>query len=125
VPLGGPLAGLVAGLEAVGAEASVVLVAGGDMPTLEPAVLRLLVAAATAPGAAAAVLESAPPAPLPLAVRPGPALAAARALLAADRRSLAGLVEALGARGVEAERWRALDPAGATLADVDVPADLR
>ena len=125
VAFGGPLAGLAAGLAVLDEAVEVALVAGGDMPTLAPAVLRLMVdAVAAADGRAAAILDADPPSPLPLAIRPAPAFDAARALLAADRRSLMGLLDVLGATRIEAARWRALDPGGETLADVDTRADL-
>jgi len=129
---GGPLAGIEAGLGALAAESATgavrdepVLVVGGDMPRLVPAVLRLLLATLEAdPGCAAVSLEAEPRATLPMAVRPGPALAAATQLLAADRRSLIGLLERLEGVTIPEAAWRALDPDGGTLVDVDSPGDL-
>src|SRR5204862_5599893 len=54
---GGPLVGLIAGLDA--ARADTVIVVGGDMPSLVPAVLRALAARATADRAVALVDGSA------------------------------------------------------------------
>jgi molybdenum cofactor guanylyltransferase len=123
-PHGGPLAGLATGLEAIDGS-DVALVAGGDMPSLVPAVLRLLsVHLVTNPALAVVTLEADPISPLPIAVRPAVALPQARALLAADRRSLHGLLDRLRASIIPAATWRALDPEGRTLSDVDTPADL-
>jgi len=121
----GPLAGLLTGLEAA-PDSELAVVVGADMPSLDPAVLRLLLRAAEG-GPDAWTLEGPDPAivgPLPLAGRT-PALAeAARALLQRGERSLRGLVLATGAGRVQATEWRALDPAGATLRDIDRPEDL-
>ncbi len=120
----GPLAGLGTGLESV-TSADVVIVVGGDMPSLVPAVLQLMVdRLATEPALAVATLEDATPATLPLAVRPAAAVPVARTLLAADRRSLRSLIEHLPSTRIAARTWRSLDPHGATLADIDTPADL-
>jgi molybdopterin-guanine dinucleotide biosynthesis protein A len=124
LPGAGPLAGLVAGLEAAG-DADVALVVGGDMPTLEPGVLRLLARALVDdPGRAAISLEAQPPAPLPMALRPRPVAPVARRMLGDERRSLHRLLGELAAARLPAATWRVLDPAGRTLHDVDEPADL-
>ena len=95
------------------------------MPTLVPAVLALLAGAlARDPSLGVACLEAEPVSPLPAAVRPSVAGPAAEALLAADRRSLRGLLAAVPTVVVPAADWRALDPDGATLRDVDTPDDL-
>jgi len=122
----GPLAGLATGLEVVAdADVDIALVAGGDMPSLLPDVLRLLAGDLESnPALAAVALEVDPPSPLPMAVRPAAALPVARALLATDRRSLLGLFERLRSAVVPVDVWRALDPDGRTLADIDTPADL-
>jgi molybdenum cofactor guanylyltransferase len=123
-PRRGPLAGLATGLDAIGG-ADVALVVGGDMPTLIPDVLGLLAGhLASNPALAAVSLEADPRSPLPMAVRPALAMPVAQALLAADRRSLLGLLERLRSAVVPAATWRAVDPDGRTLADVDTPADL-
>ena len=115
---------LATGLAGLDANA-VAIVVGGDMPRLVPGVLRLLVErVARDGGTAAAVLESDPVPSLPVALRASPALDAARTLLAADRRSLRALLDELAAVTIPAGEWRPLDPAGATLADVDTPEDL-
>ena len=69
----GPLAGVAAGLRA--AHESIVLVVGGDMPTLVGAVIDSMLAALDAPGVEAVVLEHegrARPLPDRHASRPGP-----------------------------------------------------
>ena len=121
----GPLAGVAAGLAAItGLGPTVVLVAGGDMPTLHPGVLGLLATSlASDPAIVALTLEDTEGAPLPMAVRPA-VLPTARALLAGERRSLRALLEAVPHGTLPAAAWRALDPDGRTLRDVDTPADL-
>jgi molybdenum cofactor guanylyltransferase len=119
----GPLAGVLAGLRA--AETELVVVAGGDMPTLVPAVLRELVRTASERRADAVVLQDADrPRPLPIALRVTSATDAARALLHDGERRLRALPAALHAAVLDEPAWRALDPAGATLVDVDEPGDL-
>ena len=105
----------------------VALVVGGDMPSLVPAVLRLLARSLAAdPSLAAMTLAASGPAPLPMAVRPAAARAAIDAILAGGgRRSLLALLEAVPWGTVRRDDWLPLDPTGATLRDVDAPADLR
>ena len=92
----GPLAGVAAGLVATDAEIALVVVleVGEDRP------------------------------PIPMAVRRSAALAAAGALLASGERRLRALPEALHAAGVPECAWREDDPEGASLLDIDTPADL-
>jgi molybdopterin-guanine dinucleotide biosynthesis protein A len=95
------------------------------MPTLHPGVLGLLAAMlASDPGIVALTLEDPDGSPLPMAVRPA-VLPAARGLLARDRRSLRGLLDAVPRGNVPATAWRALDPQARTLRDVDTRPDLR
>jgi molybdopterin-guanine dinucleotide biosynthesis protein A len=122
---GGPLVGLLAGLEVV--DEPLALVAGGDMPRLRVDVLALMIRTlATADAAFGAVvlerrgrLE-----PLPAALRVGLATAVARGLVADGERSLRSLFERLPTRAIDEAAWRPLDPDGATLLDVDEAADL-
>jgi molybdopterin-guanine dinucleotide biosynthesis protein A len=121
-PDGGPLVGLVAGLEA--ASNPVVIITGGDMPALVPGVLELIIAEIAAGAPAAALEHGLRRQPLPCGLARDRALPVARALLAAGRSSLSGLLEALDAVALPTATWRARDPGGRTLIDVDRPADL-
>ena len=119
---GGPLVGVRTGLEVASTDAA--LVVGGDMPDLMPAVLDdLLERLSIGHGAAVALDDGAGIRPLPAAVRTAPALDAARELLARGEGSLRALLGALDVIAVDREIWAPLDPEGATLRDVDVPAD--
>jgi molybdopterin-guanine dinucleotide biosynthesis protein A len=120
----GPLAGLVTGLRAL-EDPGTVLVLAGDMPRVRPAVIGLLVDALAADESLGAVhLEADPVATLPLAVRARIVIPTAHRLLAADRRSLRALLDGVPSGEVPVAQWRAVDGAGDTLRDIDVPADL-
>ena len=129
---GGPLAGLAAGLGgldpdagASAAEPVIVLVVGGDMPWIVPAVLLLLVDALVADTTlGAATLEADPPTALPMAVRPWLAGPAAADLLGENRRALRGLLGRVPSIVMPSATWRPLDHDGRTLRDVDAPDDL-
>lgn len=119
----GPLAGLLSGLAA--AHEPIVLVVGGDMPTLVGAVLESMVSELEALGADAVVLEHAGRArPLPMVLRREPGLAAAGRLFDAGERRLGAATEALGAHVVPESTWRDLDPEARTIRDIDTEADL-
>ena len=127
-PFGGPLQALAGGLAAATADRA--LVVAGDMPTLVPDVLRLLVDELQREAEADAVVLADPrdPArrqPLPLAVRVAPARTAAAAALEAGDRSLVRLLGRLRVVEIPVERWLPLDPDARTLVDIDLPADLR
>lgn len=122
---GGPLVGLATGLE-VAAE-PIALAVGGDMPSLDPDVLGLMVRTlvAAGDGVAAVILEQrGRPVPLPAVVRTGTATDVAGRLVADGERSLRALFERLPTRVVAEGEWRPLDPAALTLRDVDLPSDL-
>jgi molybdopterin-guanine dinucleotide biosynthesis protein A len=122
---GGPLVGLLAGLEAV--EQPLVIVAGGDMPTLSPAVLGAMVRALDASGTGwdAVILASrGDRVPLPAVMRTGAATTIARQLVSDGERRLRSLFERLPTRALAESEWRPFDPDGATLLDVDRPDDL-
>ena len=122
---GGPLVGLLAGLEAV--EQPIVVLVGGDMPTLSGAVLGLMIRAliASEASADAVVLASrGERLPLPAVLRTGAATTVARRLVGDGERRLRSLFERLPTRALDEGEWRPLDPAGETLRDVDRPADL-
>jgi molybdopterin-guanine dinucleotide biosynthesis protein A len=124
-PFGGPLVGLRAGLEE--AREPIVVVVGGDMPSLRPSVLSALVRALLSVGdtVGAAVLRSRGSlVPLPAALRTGTASDRVGALVADGERRLRSLFERLPTRVLEEGEWRPLDPDGETLRDVDRPADL-
>ena len=121
----GPLAGLLAGLE-IAAE-PLAIVVGGDMPTLDPAVLAILARAIAADQAsvdAVALAQRGEPRPLPMAIRTGAATVAARRLLGDGERRLRALLAAVPSRLIEEADWRPLDPEARTLLDVDRPEDL-
>jgi molybdenum cofactor guanylyltransferase len=123
-PYEGPLAGVHTGLVALAPGADPVIVVGGDMPTLVPAVLELL-ATAVEDGASAAILEGDDrPRPLPMAVRRETAMTVAAGLLAGGERRLRALPRELAAVVIAAAAWRPLDPDGATLRDIDTPDDV-
>jgi molybdenum cofactor guanylyltransferase len=118
----GPLAGLSAGLAALPPAIDRALLVGGDMPSLVPEVLEVLLTALDAhPAFGAAALEADPPASLPIALRPTVLAPAATALLAEGRRALRGVFDRVPTVVVPAAAWRALDPDARTLRDVDTP----
>jgi molybdopterin-guanine dinucleotide biosynthesis protein A len=120
----GPLAGLHTGLlAAIRSEA--VLVAGGDMPELQPDVLRLLLASLDEASVdAAALADGDRSRPLPIALRTWPAADAAHSLLHAGRRRLRDVLDALRTAVIDEATWTSLDPDRRTLRDVDEPGDL-
>lgn len=121
---GGPLVGLLAGLEA--ASAPLVVVIGGDMPAVVPEVLRLLASRLSADSSHDAVVLQARGrvVPLPIALRTGAATDAARRLIGDGERRLRAIAERLPPAVLTETEWRPLDPAGDTLRDVDEPGDL-
>ena len=122
-PFEGPLAGCLTGLFA--AREPLVVVVGGDMPSLDPAVLALLIRALAASSADAVVLEHrGRRQQLPFATRTGAGTAAARRMLAQGERRLGALTDRLTVRVLAEDEWRPLDPDARTLRDVDEPGDL-
>ena len=115
---GGPLVGLRTGLAA--ARGKAVIVVGGDMPSMLPAVLEELL------GHVPAALEDQAGVlrPLPCALDRTVALATAEALLAGGERRLRALLAELGTRPLPWADWRADDPEGLTLVDIDERSDL-
>jgi molybdopterin-guanine dinucleotide biosynthesis protein A len=118
----GPLVGLAAALGIVGTPT--VLVAGGDMPRMVPGVLRHLASMAGPERAAVTLGVPGRMQPLPMALDCIAARAAAATVLERGGRSLRDLLRELDAASIPAPVWRALDPAGATIVDIDRPADL-
>jgi molybdenum cofactor guanylyltransferase len=119
----GPLRGLAAGLQV--ADATWAVVAGGDMPDIQPRVLREMLRAAQETAAVAVVLSDGGDArPLPIVVRTEPAADAAAVLLGGGRRRLRDLLSAVRTVVVDEPSWTALDPGRRTLVDIDEPADV-
>lgn len=123
----GPLAGLDAGLAA--ARGGLAILVGGDQPSLVPALLdELLLWLDSAAGSrrldAVVLAEDGRMRPLPAALRVSTVRPAVSAMLEGEVLSLMGLFERLRVGTLEPERWRLLDPHGASLRDVDTPEDL-
>jgi len=119
----GPLAGLLAGL--LEAREPLIVLVGGDMPSLDPVVLAALVRALDASSADLAVLEHrGRRQPLPMALRNGAATTHARRLIGDGERRLGAILDRLAVRVLAEGEWRPLDPDATTLRDVDVPDDL-
>jgi molybdopterin-guanine dinucleotide biosynthesis protein A len=123
----GPLAGLAAGLAA--ASHPLALLVGGDQPALRPVLLRDLVRRLDAgtDGVAFDVIglgEDGRLRPLPVALRVATVGAASEEALESGTRSLVGLFGRLRVLVLAPDEWRALDPAGDSLRDVDTRADL-
>lgn len=122
-PFEGPLAALAIGLAATDAE--LVIVVGGDMPSLVPAVLARLIATFDDPEVDAAVLDGGGHhRPLPMALRRATAEPVATGLIDRGERRLRSLRDVLGFAVIPDPVWRQDDPAGATLRDIDTPDDL-
>jgi len=126
LPDAGPLAGLVAGLEA--ASEGLVLAVAGDMPSLEADLLTGLLERAlsplAAPGRAVVLADGDGWRPLPCVLVRDAALPPARERLLSDEHSLRGLLRALEPDVVAQAVWRRWDRDGQWRRDVDVPADL-
>jgi molybdenum cofactor guanylyltransferase len=118
----GPAAGLEAALTSAGHDH--VLVVATDHPALSAEVLALLVARARASSARAVALEGARGGEPFLAVYRRDALGAVSGMLDAGTRRMQDVLAGLAPEIITAAEWRALDPAGATTADVDTPEDL-
>ncbi len=120
-PFGGPLVGLLAGLEVVTEET--VLVVAGDMPSLDPGVLRLVIECLDGVQASA-LLDGETIRPLPAAFLRSAARAAGLRLRDTGERSLRALFGEIVVRTIPDTAWRALDPTAVTLRDIDRPSDL-
>jgi molybdopterin-guanine dinucleotide biosynthesis protein A len=119
----GPLAGLATGLRALDPAIEQVIVVGGDMPTVVPAVLRRLLDALDA-HEAAVIADEEHARPLPLAVRRSVGGPAVDRLLDDGERRLRALLDTLDVDVIPPATWRVDDPTGETLRDVDTPEDL-
>jgi len=122
-PFEGPLVGVGVGLRAIDPGVERVIVVGGDMPTVVPAVLARLLGALDR-REAAVLADEARARPLPLALRREPGSAAVDDLLDAGERRLRALLERLDVEVIPYETWLEDDPAAESLRDVDVPDDL-
>jgi molybdopterin-guanine dinucleotide biosynthesis protein A len=123
----GPLAGLAAGLAT--ASRPLAVLAGGDQPALQPALLRELLRRLDAgtDGVAFDVVgleEDGQLRPLPAALRVATVGPAADVALASGTRSLMGLFDRLRVVTLTPGEWRALDPRGLSLRDVDTRDDV-
>jgi molybdopterin-guanine dinucleotide biosynthesis protein A len=102
-----------------------VLVVGGDMPSLQPLVLREMVRVLDdAEADAVALADGDRTRPLPCCLRTWPAADMAHTLLHAGRRRLRDVLAALRTAVIDEATWTALDPERRTLVDVDEPRDL-
>ncbi len=120
---GGPLAGLLTGLEIVSWET--VLVIGGDMPWVRPALLRHMAGVLATTGPEAVVLrEGDEPRALPLGVRRDRALHEALEVVLEDQRSLRALLSRLVVSELDESDWRRFDRNGHSVRDVDRREDL-
>jgi molybdopterin-guanine dinucleotide biosynthesis protein A len=123
----GPLAGLVAGLAVASAPAA--LLVAGDQPWLQPDVLRLLLEELDGPPGGSwfdvvALHDGDSLWPFPVALRVATVRPAAEAALAARDLRLFTLFRRLRVARVPEASWRALDPDGASLRDIDTHGDL-
>jgi molybdopterin-guanine dinucleotide biosynthesis protein A len=119
----GPLRGLAAGLDA--ADTPRTVVAGGDMPDLQPPVLDEMLRASRETGAVVVTLSDRGEArPLPCVLKTAPAREAVTTLLEGGRRSLRDLLGAVSTVVIDEPSWTALDPDRRTLLDIDEPGDV-
>jgi molybdopterin-guanine dinucleotide biosynthesis protein A len=119
----GPLRGLSAGLDVAKAEWAVL--AGGDMPDLQPEVLLEMLRAGRETWAVAVTLsDEGDGRPLPSVFRAAPAADAADRLLHRGRRSLRDLFSEVSTIVVDEPTWTALDRERRTFFDIDEPAEL-
>lgn len=122
-PYEGPLMGLAAGLDE--AREATVLVTAGDIPELVAGVAELLLHALDVPRVEIAVLaDGGRPRPFPMAMRRDVARATTARLVASGERRLFALIDALNSSVIDEVVWRAPDPEGRSMRDIDTPADL-
>ena len=119
----GPLRGLSAGLAVANADWTIL--AGGDMPYLQPAVLLEMLRAGLETGVVAVSLaDGGHERPLPCVLRTAPAAEAVHVLLRAGGRRLRDLLAAVPSVVIDEPTWTALDPERRTLLDIDEPNDI-
>ena len=118
---GGPLVGILAGLEAT--SAPVALVVACDLPFVRPELLRLLAARAEAGARFVVPVHEGQPQLLCSAWR-GDAAAALRARVEAGERAVHAMLDALDAELLPPDAWREADPDGRSFVNVNTPDDL-
>ncbi len=120
----GPLVAVAAGLHA--AQHERVLIVAADMPIVPIRVLGLLLSEWRHPGHMLVGLLAADElAALPVCVHRTAALEHATVIIAAGTRRLGALRDLPDVYGVPETQWRALDPHGDSLRDIDTEEDLR
>ncbi len=124
IAFGGPLVGLLAGLEASFGTRAVAL--GGDMPSIPPLLLdRLVDGLANREFDIVALVDGDLPRSLPIALRVSTAIPAARGLRDGGEASIRALFRVLRVLALGQDLWRDVDPDGGWRRDIDRPADLR
>lgn len=118
----GPLAGVLAGLAA--ATEPIIVVVGGDMPTVVAAVIERMVAGLDGAIDTVVLEHDGRARPLPIVLNRETALGRADQLLGAGERRLRALADGPAVLVIPETVWRALDPDGLTVRDIDTPADL-
>jgi molybdopterin-guanine dinucleotide biosynthesis protein A len=122
-PFGGPLIAVAEALQATSADRC--LLVGGDMPALQLAVLRAMLAALGRRDADVVLLESPGPVQsLPAALWTAPARVAAQQARRDDARALRALYARLRVHVLPLSTWTRLDPDRRSLRDIDTPGDL-
>ena len=118
---GGPLVGVLAGLDAT--SAPVALAVACDLPFVRPELLRLLAKRAEAGARFVVPVHEGQPQLLCSAWR-GDATAALRARVEAGERTVSAMLDVLDAELVPPEAWREADPDGRSFVNVNTPDDL-
>jgi molybdopterin-guanine dinucleotide biosynthesis protein A len=121
-PFEGPLVALA--MAAPAARHDRLLLVGGDMPELQPPLLRRLLAWSDEREGACLLLAGQPQ-PMPVGLARQATILWAAGLIAAGDRSLRALVAALVVERIPEIEWRVLDPDARSLRDIDRPGDLR
>jgi molybdopterin-guanine dinucleotide biosynthesis protein A len=117
----GPLIALLAAAQV--AKGDALLVVGGDMPELQPALLRRLLTWSDGDDGVCVVAEGWTQ-PLPIGLDRARTLAAGKGFQARGERSLRQLIGSLHLDELTEDAWRSIDPDGRSLRDIDTPADL-
>lgn len=121
LPDQGPLIAVLAAARVATGET--ILVVGGDMPALQPALLRRLLTWGDDHDGVCLVSDGWTQ-PLPVALDRSRAVTAAEHLGANGERALRRLFGSLRVEQLEESAWRAIDPDGHSLRDIDTRADL-